>query len=173
MQPEPPEQGPPPAPPAAPPALWTVRPVSGYEPTQVAVGRVVSWGIALIVGAALVFVVATIMLVIFARPSVSLGIPPPGVAIDASAPTPLPPEPRLEATPGVTSAFVNSREESVLNSYGWVDRSKGVVRIPIAQAINVVAQRGLPTQPGATAPREDVSVPSYSSSGRQTEELLH
>jgi len=33
-----------------------------------------------------------------------------------------------------------------LASYGWVDREKGLVRIPIELAKDLVVQRGLPTQ---------------------------
>jgi mono/diheme cytochrome c family protein len=34
--------------------------------------------------------------------------------------------------------------ESQLNSYGWIDEASGVVRIPINQAMALVAERGLP-----------------------------
>jgi hypothetical protein len=33
-----------------------------------------------------------------------------------------------------------------LNSYGWVDRSNGIVRIPISRAMDLLLQRGLPTR---------------------------
>lgn len=36
-------------------------------------------------------------------------------------------------------------EESLLNSYDWVDRDHGIVRIPIDRAIELLAQRGIPT----------------------------
>jgi hypothetical protein len=36
-------------------------------------------------------------------------------------------------------------EDSELNSYGWVDRDHGIVRIPITRAIHLLAERGLPT----------------------------
>ena len=38
-----------------------------------------------------------------------------------------------------------------LGGYGWVDRGKGVVRLPIDRAMDLVAQRGLPpVSPGLT-----------------------
>lgn len=38
-----------------------------------------------------------------------------------------------------------------LRGYGWVDRGKGVVRLPIDRAMELVAQRGLPpVSPGIT-----------------------
>jgi hypothetical protein len=36
------------------------------------------------------------------------------------------------------------KEEAQLNSYGWVDKEAGLVRIPINQAIALVAESGLP-----------------------------
>jgi hypothetical protein len=33
-----------------------------------------------------------------------------------------------------------------LNSYGWIDRSNGIVQIPIERAMDLLAQRGLPTR---------------------------
>jgi len=38
-------------------------------------------------------------------------------------------------------------QEDQLNSYGWVDKSKGVAHIPIERAMELVVQRGLPTVP--------------------------
>jgi topoisomerase IA-like protein len=37
----------------------------------------------------------------------------------------------------------------VLESYGWVDKDKGVVRIPIEEAMRLIAERGLPPTPPA------------------------
>ena len=36
------------------------------------------------------------------------------------------------------------REEALLNSYGWIDRNKGVAHIPIDRAMQLTLQRGLP-----------------------------
>ncbi len=32
-------------------------------------------------------------------------------------------------------------EDAILTSYGWIDPNKGIVRIPIDQAIDIVAQK--------------------------------
>ena len=40
---------------------------------------------------------------------------------------------------------VHAREDHVLNSYAWVDKSQGIVRIPIDQAIDELVKKGLPT----------------------------
>jgi hypothetical protein len=40
----------------------------------------------------------------------------------------------------------NEKEQSKLNSYGWVDRKHGVTRIPIERAMELLVQRGLPVR---------------------------
>jgi len=57
------------------------------------------------------------------------------------------PEPRLERNELVDLQKFREREAQTLTTYGWVDQSKGVVRIPIDRAIDVVAQKGLPSRP--------------------------
>jgi len=56
----------------------------------------------------------------------------------------LPPEPRLQISPSEDWAEMRRREQAVLDSYGWVDRSRSIVRIPIERAMELIAQRGLP-----------------------------
>jgi hypothetical protein len=88
-----------------------------------------------------------------------------------AAPAPTPPEPRLEAQSGQTLDPYRAAEEQKLNSYGWVDRQAGVARMPIDRAMDLIAQRGLPARPTATATPRDSgsSSPSSASSGRVDE----
>ena len=58
----------------------------------------------------------------------------------------LPPEPRLEVASADTVAKLRATEDALLNSYAWVDRQHGIVRIPIIQAMNLLAKQGLPVQ---------------------------
>ena len=58
----------------------------------------------------------------------------------------LPPEPRLEVSPQQDLRQMRAAETTVLNSYGWVDRQAGIVRIPIERAIELLVERGLPTR---------------------------
>jgi hypothetical protein len=37
-------------------------------------------------------------------------------------------------------------QDERLNSYGWIDRSNGIVQIPIQRAMDLLAQRGLPSR---------------------------
>ena len=56
----------------------------------------------------------------------------------------IPPGPRLQTNPAADLRTFRAREDSVLNSYGWVDQKNGVARIPIDSAIEMIAKRGLP-----------------------------
>ena len=55
-----------------------------------------------------------------------------------------PPEPRLQAKPIEQLQRLRSDESLTLGTYGWVDRERGLVRIPIERAMELVAERGLP-----------------------------
>ncbi len=63
----------------------------------------------------------------------------------------LPPEPRLQQTPRIDLQAIRSREEKLLHQYGWIDRQKGVVRIPVDRAMDLLAERGLPARPQTEA----------------------
>jgi len=69
---------------------------------------------------------------------------PAGSAIDARK---LPPEPRLQDNAVQDLQRMRTAEDLTLSGYGWVDQKKGVVRIPIDRAIDLLAQRGLPVRP--------------------------
>jgi len=56
------------------------------------------------------------------------------------------PEPQLEKTPTLDLKAIRAEEDKLLNTYAWLDTKKGVVRIPVSRAIEVLAQRGLPSR---------------------------
>jgi hypothetical protein len=59
---------------------------------------------------------------------------PPALAADA---------PRLEVTPRDDLHRLQVSEEQLTGSYGWVDRSQGLVRVPVKRAMELLLQRGL------------------------------
>jgi hypothetical protein len=65
---------------------------------------------------------------------------------------PLPPSPRLQSYPLDDMQELRKNESLVLDHYGWVDKSKGVVRIPVDRAIELLATRGLPHRQAPAAP---------------------
>jgi hypothetical protein len=54
-----------------------------------------------------------------------------------------PPEPSLQANPPLDMRKMLDEEDDVLNHYAWVDPDRGIVRIPIQRALEIVAQKGL------------------------------
>jgi hypothetical protein len=57
--------------------------------------------------------------------------------------------PPLQVNPPNDWRAFREREEAQLNTYGWIDRTAGVVRIPIARAIDLLLEAGLPVRQGA------------------------
>jgi hypothetical protein len=80
-------------------------------------------------------------------------------------PTKVFPEPQLEKTPIPDLKAVREAEDQVLTTYGWVDQQKGVVRIPVAKAMDMVVAKGLPVRAAAPPIEEGVSVPTESGLG--------
>lgn len=54
-----------------------------------------------------------------------------------------PPAPVLQLNPAADLRKFRAQEDAQLDSYGWVDRARGIARIPIAQAMQDVASRGI------------------------------
>ena len=52
--------------------------------------------------------------------------------------------PKLEVSIAADLARLRQSERHSLNTYGWVDRRAGVVRVPIDRAMQLLLQRGLP-----------------------------
>jgi len=62
------------------------------------------------------------------------------------------PGPRLQADPPAENAAFAATQRRLLESYGWIDRDAGVVRLPVERALELVLEQGLPTRaPGGPA----------------------
>ena len=130
---------------------------AGFEETDVNVIAVGKVGIALL----LVTIAAMAMLVgVFNYFKTSEG----GEAISVD-PAKVFPQPQLQKTPIPDLKEVRAAEDQVLNTYGWVDQPKGVVRIPIEQAMDLVVKKGLPVRTAAPPTGEGVSMPTESGLG--------
>jgi len=64
---------------------------------------------------------------------------------------PLPPPPRIQATPGYDIQEYRDTENKFLNGAGWIDQKNGVARIPIDRAMELLLQQGLPVAAQASA----------------------
>lgn len=56
-----------------------------------------------------------------------------------------PPEPRLQRSPSLDLQTLQAGERQRLGGYGWVDRPRGVVRLPIERAMELEAQPDAPS----------------------------
>lgn len=68
--------------------------------------------------------------------------PAPSPLIAARVPE-IPPGPRLQRNPAADMAELRERELHILGSYGWVDRERGIARIPLDLAMKLRVSRGL------------------------------
>jgi hypothetical protein len=85
-----------------------------------------------------------------------------------------PPGPRLQASPEGELIEMQSEYERQLTSYGWVDQSAGVARIPVERALELLAEEGrLPTALAATGAvsQEPASAANAAGPGIEQEDL--
>ena len=54
-----------------------------------------------------------------------------------------PPQPRLQTNPSADLAQFRVSEDKQLNGYYWIDKQKGLVHIPIEEAMKRVAAEGI------------------------------
>lgn len=55
----------------------------------------------------------------------------------------LPPGPNLQADPHAALVALRRAEDSVLLSYGWVNKDSGIARIPIKRAMDLLVKQGV------------------------------
>ena len=124
--------------------------IAGHERRDVEVGRLVLFGVGLSVTVGFSLIAMWLLFAYFASHQPS-GAP----ASPLAGAHEIPPTPRLQVTPQADLEQMRRAEDAVLNSYGWVDRKAGTVRIPIDRAMELLAQRGLPVRTparGSAAP---------------------
>lgn len=63
-----------------------------------------------------------------------------------------PPEPRLQVAPPEDFRELKATQMARLNTYDWIDRDGGVVRIPIDRAMEIMVEQGYIYKPGTPAP---------------------
>jgi hypothetical protein len=122
------------------------QPAARHEESDVNVRGVLGFAAGLLVTAVLIQLMVWLLFVYFNRREAARVAPEYPLA--AGEQTRVPPEPRLQTDPREDLRVLRAREDAVLNSYGWVDKTAGVVRIPIDQAIKLTVQRGLPVRQG-------------------------
>src|SRR5258708_15259661 len=69
----------------------------------------------------------------------------------------LPPEPRLQGVPGHTADAQQDMRDKVAadtaanESIGWVDRANGIAKIPVSEAMKIIAEKGGTVSAGSAA----------------------
>jgi len=69
----------------------------------------------------------------------------------------LPPEPRLQGVPGHKADPQQDLRDKIAadtaanESLGWVDKSNGIAKIPVSEAMKIIAEKGGTPSSGATA----------------------
>jgi len=63
------------------------------------------------------------------------------------------PEPRLQVDAPNELRQLRAAEEATLNSYGWVDKDGGIVKIPVDRAMEILAKKELPARKQKEKPR--------------------
>jgi hypothetical protein len=69
----------------------------------------------------------------------------PGRSAPIAETRPYRPAPRLQASPTRDMQEMRRIENARLQSYGWIDQTAGIARIPIDKAMELLAMRGLPS----------------------------
>ena len=107
--------------------------VQGYEPDQPRLAGLVLGALAIVGAVVLAIVVAWLIVR--------------GLAADETAEKPRQPPtivggPSLQAAPERDFPAFHAEKSKLIHEYGWVDRSRGIVRIPIEQAMALLARQG-------------------------------
>jgi hypothetical protein len=128
-----------------------------FEHSDVNAGALLKYGFYLVVTTVVVVLLLWRLYFVFVAREAARQPPPPILKVDPEVMT-VPP-PNLQPLPTLDLTAFRAREDSVLHSYGWVDKEGGVVRIPIDEAMRLLVERGLQA-PAATAPVPAGKTPS-------------
>jgi hypothetical protein len=132
------------------PQGWPERDAKGYEQSDVRtkwIGGVVAF---LVIGAVAIHFALRVQLGILAktpatRDAWSSEVRGARPEIPTNAP-------KLQISAPADLAAFRSREDSDLNTYGWINKTQGIVRIPIQEAMNLILEKKLlPVRQGTNA----------------------
>ena len=116
----------------------------GHEARDIDARRIATLGVGLVVLVAITFVVMAWTFDYFADRETRRQ--PAGVTLMSRPELRFPPEPRLQVSAREDLKRLRAEEDALLEGYGWMDREKGEVRIPIEKAMELVVERGLPAR---------------------------
>ena len=117
---------------------------TGHETSDVNLGGVFVFALGLLVSGVIIFVLIWMLFGFFAGQEAQRAVRQYPLA--SGRQDRLPPGPRLQVNPREDLRELRAADDAVLNSYGWLDKANGIVRIPIDQAMKLTVQRGLPAR---------------------------
>ena len=88
---------------------------------------------------------------------------PAPAALAEARETRVPPGPNLQSNPSADMAAFRVAEDLELAKWAWVDRERGVARVPAPRAMEIVLSRGFPAPPPMPPPMPP-SVPAVEAS---------
>jgi hypothetical protein len=135
----------------------------GYEHSDVPI-RPLGMFIA-ILAASLVVIIGIVAALFWMFEGEAAETDPPPLPLAEENPTT--PGPLLQVSPREDLDDMRERERQQLSTPAWVDRDRGVARIPIERAMAITAERGLPNWPAVEEPQ---SQPGANDRGPQSPE---
>jgi hypothetical protein len=124
--------------------LGAATPGVHHETSDANVNGVFAFGLGLLITGIIILFLVWLLFGYFATREAGSGVREFPLAADQQ--NRLPPEPRLQTNPREDLLNLRTAEDAVLNTYGWVDKAGGVVRIPIGEAMKLTVERGLPAR---------------------------
>jgi hypothetical protein len=120
----------------------TIDPPVGHELSDLRPGYIALFGIALTAVIVAAVVITSLLIHFKAAEHSRQETPVPRLAQEREAT----PGPRLQVDAQSELHQMRAAEDAALNNYGWVDKNAGIVRIPVDQAMEVLAKKGLPAR---------------------------
>jgi hypothetical protein len=138
--------------------------VRQHEVQEVNVQAIVRFGLGLLAAAIIIHLALWWYLSVQTRQSLAVQVQLPPAEVTPVSET----GPGIEEAPAAERAAQLSPALERLRGYGWVDEEAGTVRIPIEQAIELLAEQGLPAAENESAPAFglDAAYRADSSGGR-------
>lgn len=107
----------------------------GYESADLDLAPIIKW-MAMLEVFVLVSTLITVPIYRFFLPKTTIG------DVTRFTERTLPPEPKLQAQPKIELKDFRMDEQARMESYGWAEKSKGEMRMPLEKAMEMVVQNG-------------------------------
>lgn len=138
------------------------NPDVSHEQSDINVATLAKFIVVLAISTVVILVAMKVMIQFFQAREIAEELPP-ASRVNPPGTRRLPPLPRLQGAPGSEVLPLDEmkkfkeEQQAAINSYSWVDKQTGVVRIPIDEAKKLLVERA--QHPSAPAPAGSPSAP--------------